>query len=88
MEIEALTQHQILSSEAINELKKLRIRTVEALLARAQDQTARDRLAVQMKVRAETFPDLLHRAQCLVPEFDPSAEGPPVARGAIKPPNR
>ena len=85
MDIEELTVAKILTNGAAAELKRLRINSVEAFLARVQEGTARTAFAKLLNVSPESLEEIVHRAQRLVPDFNPAASFGPVSRGALKP---
>ena len=83
MNISALAS--ILSEEAVEKLARHHIRTVEALVARAQDDEGRRALSRLLGLTEEQTAELLKAARELVPAFDPTRKYPDVGRGAFHP---
>lgn len=86
MDIQELATAKILPPEATAELKRLRIATVEAFLARTEDPKTQENLSERLKVTRESLAQCRERAQKLVPKFNPAESFGPVSRGAWKPP--
>ncbi len=83
MNISALAS--ILSEDAVEKLARHHIRTVEALVARAQDEEGRRALSRLLGLTEERTAEVLKAAQALVPAFDAAQKYPDVGRGALHP---
>ncbi len=83
MDISALTS--IIGVAAVETLARYYIRTVEALLARAQDAQGREGLSRLLGLTEEQTIAVLKEAQALVPDFDPARKYPAVGKGALRP---
>jgi len=85
MDITALVSLSVIRVEAVTTLIRYHIKTVEALLARAQDPQGREALSRLLGLTDEQTAEVLKEAQELVPGSDPAQQYPDVGKGALHP---
>ena len=85
MDIGALETNDLLKSRDIAILRKLHIRTVEALLSRLENPQTVAALSEKLELEQNHLMSVARQARSLVPEFHSQAENSGVARGARPP---